>query len=38
VRRVGELALLTGRAFVAMVSRPFEIDLWIRQMEQLGAV
>jgi phospholipid/cholesterol/gamma-HCH transport system permease protein len=36
VRRAGELALLTGRTFAAMVSRPFEVDLWVRQMEQLG--
>src|SRR5258708_4509569 len=36
VRRAGELAQLTGRAFRAMVSPPFETGLWIRQMEQLG--
>jgi len=36
VRRTGELGVLTGRAFVAMVSRPFEVDLWVRQMEKLG--
>ncbi len=32
----GELGLLTGRAFVAMVSPPYEIGLWVRQMEQIG--
>jgi phospholipid/cholesterol/gamma-HCH transport system permease protein len=36
VRRTGELGVLSGRAFVAMVSRPFEVDLWVRQMERLG--
>ena len=28
MRQTGELGLLTRRAFVAMVSRPFEVDLW----------
>jgi phospholipid/cholesterol/gamma-HCH transport system permease protein len=32
----GELALLTGRAFAALVRRPFEVGLWIDQMEQIG--
>jgi phospholipid/cholesterol/gamma-HCH transport system permease protein len=34
--RTGELGILTGRAFLAMVSPPYEIDLWVRQMEQIG--
>jgi len=32
----GDLALLTGQAFVAMVRPPYELDLWIAQMEQIG--
>jgi phospholipid/cholesterol/gamma-HCH transport system permease protein len=36
VEHAGELAQLTGRAFAAMVRRPFEIDLWTAQMEQIG--
>jgi phospholipid/cholesterol/gamma-HCH transport system permease protein len=32
----GDLALLTGQAFAAMVRPPYEIDLWIVQMEQIG--
>jgi phospholipid/cholesterol/gamma-HCH transport system permease protein len=32
----GELALLTARAFAAMVRPPYEVDLWVRQMEQIG--
>jgi len=32
----GDLALLTGRAFAAMVRPPFETGLWIEQMEQIG--
>jgi phospholipid/cholesterol/gamma-HCH transport system permease protein len=32
----GDLALLTGRAFAALVSPPFETGLWIEQMEQIG--
>lgn len=32
----GDLALLTGRAFAALVSPPFETGLWIVQMEQVG--
>jgi phospholipid/cholesterol/gamma-HCH transport system permease protein len=35
-QRTGELALLTGRAFAAMLSPPYEIGQWIRQMEQIG--
>jgi phospholipid/cholesterol/gamma-HCH transport system permease protein len=32
----GELALLTVRAFAAMVKPPYEVGLWVRQMEQIG--
>jgi phospholipid/cholesterol/gamma-HCH transport system permease protein len=32
----GELALLTGRAFAALVRPPYEVGLWTRQMEQIG--
>lgn len=34
--QTGELGLLTWRAFVAMTSPPYEIGLWVRQMEQIG--
>lgn len=34
--QTGELGLLTGRAFLAMIAPPYEIGLWIRQMEQIG--
>ncbi|HEX9668703.1 MAG TPA: ABC transporter permease [Thermoanaerobaculia bacterium] len=34
--RTGELALLTGRAFAAMVRPPYDWREWIRQMEQIG--
>ena len=34
--RTGELALLTGRAFTAMVRPPYDWREWIRQMEQIG--
>lgn len=33
---VGALGYLTARAFVAMVSPPYELGLWVRQMEQIG--
>jgi phospholipid/cholesterol/gamma-HCH transport system permease protein len=36
VQETGELALLTLRAFVAMLRPPYEIGLWVRQMEQIG--
>lgn len=36
VTRTGEIALLSGRAFAAMVARPLETRLWFAQMEQLG--
>jgi phospholipid/cholesterol/gamma-HCH transport system permease protein len=32
----GELAFLTMRAFAALFKPPYEIGLWIRQMEQIG--
>ena len=32
----GALGLLTGRAFLAMIAPPYEVGLWIRQMEQIG--
>ncbi|HYU36185.1 MAG TPA: ABC transporter permease [Thermoanaerobaculia bacterium] len=34
--RTGEIAVLTGRAFAALVSPPYEVGLWVRQMEQIG--
>jgi phospholipid/cholesterol/gamma-HCH transport system permease protein len=34
--QTGGLGLLTGRAFLAMIRPPYEIGLWIRQMEQIG--
>lgn len=36
VRKVGEVAVLTGRAFLAMIRPPFEVRMWVRQMEQIG--
>jgi phospholipid/cholesterol/gamma-HCH transport system permease protein len=36
VAQTGELGILTGRAFLAMVTPPYEIGLWVRQMEQIG--
>jgi phospholipid/cholesterol/gamma-HCH transport system permease protein len=35
-RQAGALALLTGRAFAALVRPPYEIAEWVRQMEQIG--
>ncbi len=32
----GQLGQLTARSFAAAVRRPFEVRLWIRQMEQIG--
>ncbi len=32
----GALAFLTWRAFAAMLRPPYEIGLWVRQMEQIG--
>ncbi len=34
--QTGGLGILTGRAFFAMVRPPYEIGLWVRQMEQIG--
>jgi phospholipid/cholesterol/gamma-HCH transport system permease protein len=34
--QTGGLGLLTGRAFFAMIRPPYEVGLWIRQMEQIG--
>ncbi|HEX5760845.1 MAG TPA: ABC transporter permease [Thermoanaerobaculia bacterium] len=36
VERSGELAILTGRAFSAMVRPPYDWREWFRQMEQIG--
>jgi phospholipid/cholesterol/gamma-HCH transport system permease protein len=36
VRQAGELAQLTGQAFVAMVRPPYEARAWVTQMEQIG--
>lgn len=34
--QAGGLGVLTGRAFLAMIAPPYEIGLWVRQMEQIG--
>lgn len=34
--QTGGLGILTGRAFLAMIAPPYEIGLWVRQMEQIG--
>jgi phospholipid/cholesterol/gamma-HCH transport system permease protein len=34
--QTGALGILTGRAFLAMIAPPYEIGLWVRQMEQIG--
>jgi phospholipid/cholesterol/gamma-HCH transport system permease protein len=34
--QTGGLGMLTGRAFLAMIAPPYEIGLWVRQMEQIG--
>ena len=36
LEEAGGLAILAGRAFRAMFSRPFEAGLWLAQMEQIG--
>ena len=36
VVRTGEVALLSGRAFGAMARPPYELGLWVRQMDQVG--
>ena len=35
-QQTGELAVLTGRAFAALFRPPYEMGLWVRQMEQIG--
>jgi phospholipid/cholesterol/gamma-HCH transport system permease protein len=35
-QRTGELAVLTFRAFAALLTPPYEIRQWVRQMEQIG--
>ena len=35
-QETGALAVLTGRAFIALLRPPYEIGLWVRQMEQIG--
>lgn len=35
-QKTGEIAILTGRAFVALLKPPYEIGSWVRQMEQIG--
>ena len=32
----GGLGILTARAFLSMIAPPYEIGLWVRQMEQIG--
>ena len=34
--QTGGLGILTARAFLAMIAPPYELGLWIRQMEQIG--
>jgi phospholipid/cholesterol/gamma-HCH transport system permease protein len=36
VTRTGELSLLSARAFKALVTPPFEVQSWLRQMDQIG--
>ncbi len=36
VETTGRLAIFTGRAFLAMLRPPYEIRLWIAEMEQIG--
>jgi phospholipid/cholesterol/gamma-HCH transport system permease protein len=36
IREVGSVAVLTGRAFAALVKPPYEIREWFRQAEQIG--
>jgi phospholipid/cholesterol/gamma-HCH transport system permease protein len=36
VVRTGAVAILSGRAFGAMASPPYELGLWVRQMDQVG--
>jgi phospholipid/cholesterol/gamma-HCH transport system permease protein len=34
--QTGALGILTVRAFLAMISPPYEVGLWVRQMDQIG--
>ncbi|HEV7786081.1 MAG TPA: ABC transporter permease [Thermoanaerobaculia bacterium] len=34
--QTGALGILTGRAFLAMIAPPYEVGLWVRQMDQIG--
>ena len=34
--QTGGLGFLTARAFLAMIRPPYEVGLWVRQMEQIG--
>ena len=34
--RTGELGVLTSQSFAALLSPPYEIGQWVRQMEQIG--
>ncbi|HSN87593.1 MAG TPA: ABC transporter permease, partial [Thermoanaerobaculia bacterium] len=34
--QTGGLGILTARAFLAMIAPPYELGLWVRQMEQIG--
>ena len=36
LQQAGGLAFLTARSFRALFRRPFEVRLWIREMEQIG--
>jgi phospholipid/cholesterol/gamma-HCH transport system permease protein len=36
IARLGEIAALAARAFWAMLRPPYELGLWVQQMEQLG--
>lgn len=36
LRTTGEISILTGKAFVGMVTPPYRLPSWVRQMEQIG--
>jgi phospholipid/cholesterol/gamma-HCH transport system permease protein len=36
IRVTGQLSLLSGQAFKAAIAPPYELRLWIREMEQIG--
>jgi phospholipid/cholesterol/gamma-HCH transport system permease protein len=38
IRQIGAVAVLTGQAFRGMFLPPYEIRLWLHQMEQLGVL